>query len=53
MSSYETTAVHRKTGKEHKIFCFDDYYGHHQYGYDDGVKIMTEKEFSENYEVKS
>ena len=53
MSSYMAKARHRETGKIHNIFCFDDYYGRHQYGYDDGMKVMREKEFNDNYEVLS
>ena len=51
MSNYETTATHKITGKQHKIFCFDDYFGRHRYGYDDGTKVMTEDEFNKHYEV--
>ncbi len=51
MSSFTTKAKHKETGEIHEIFCHDDYFGKHVYGYQvpDGGYI-TEKQFRERYE---
>jgi len=48
-----TKARHKKTGRIHDIFCFDDYFGRRNYGYDDGTKVMREDEFRQHYEEEA
>ena len=33
MSSFLKKLINPKTGKEQVAYCWDDYFGHHQYGY--------------------
>lgn len=53
MSSYVTKARCRETGTEFAVFCIDDYFGRHAYGYQikerDG-DVLTEEQFSKQYE---
>lgn len=50
MSSFSITAINKKTKKIHKVWCLDDCFGHHQYGYAiDGSEPITEIEFNKNY----
>lgn len=44
----------RKTGTEYVVFCIDDYFGRHNYGYD--IKecdepVLTEEQFNKHYEI--
>jgi hypothetical protein len=53
MSSYITKAKEKATGEIHEIFCHDDYFGKHEYGYQrciEGETYMTEKQFRNKYE---
>ncbi len=52
MSNYTIKAKHKKTGEIHEIFCHDDYYSGHKYGYKtlDG-RYINEKTFCERYEA--
>lgn len=50
MSSFQMKAKHNVTGEIHNIWCRDDYFGKHEYGYvpEDG-EPLTEDQFSETY----
>lgn len=53
MSSFSIKARHKKTREMHEIWCIDDYFGRHQYGYipnNPGGVWMNEKEFKAIYE---
>jgi len=52
MSSYMTKARNRKTGIIHEVFCWDDYYGNHAYGYqiDSLGPVLTEEQYQKQYE---
>jgi len=55
MSSFKATARHKATGELHMIFCMDDYFGRHQYGYIpniEGGEAMTEKQFKREYKFE-
>ena len=54
MSSFTINAIHKKTKQLREIFCIDDYFGKHRYGYslNNGSDVMTEKAFYDQYEVK-
>lgn len=52
MSSFEIKALHKATGEIHSVWCMDNYFGHHKYGYIpniDGGKALSEKEFYQVY----
>lgn len=52
MSSYQTTAVCRCTGRRVKVFCWGDYFGKHRYGYSiagDFDNVMNFDEFTKKY----
>lgn len=51
MSSYTIKVKHRKTGEIHEIFCHDDYFGKHQYGYKTPDGYLDEKIFGREYEM--
>ena len=52
MSSFTTKFRNKKTGVIHEVFCWDDYYGRHNYGYkvDNVDPVLTEEQFQEKYE---
>lgn len=54
MSSFTITAKHKKSGAIYKVWCLDDHFGRHVYGYvPQGVEIdeaLKEKEFYDQYE---
>ena len=52
MSSYTIRARNKKTGQVNHVFCFDDYFGRHRYGYmiDNSGKYITEEEFYRYYD---
>jgi hypothetical protein len=56
MSSYQVLAKEKATGKTSYIWCIDDYFGKHKYGYladagADAVTSFTEEQFEEQYEI--
>jgi len=53
MSSFITTAINKKSGEDVQVYCLDDYFGRHRYGYiiDDDSNVLTEQEFKKNYEI--
>jgi len=53
MSSFKMNAKHKKTGEIHSVWCLDDYFGHHIYGYIpniEGGEVMKVEEFERLYE---
>lgn len=57
MSSYTIKARNKQTGEVHTVWCIDDYFGRHQYGYSvlgrtgqEGDNALTEEEFEATYE---
>lgn len=52
MSSFIDTFIHKKSGAEVKVFCLDDYFGQHEYGYFvEGIdEPMKHDKFYELYE---
>lgn len=51
MSSFSAFCREFRTGNVQAVFCLDDYFGRHRYGYQVGSKIYTEQEFEANYEI--
>lgn len=52
MSSFKAMARHLQSGELHEVWCMDDYYGRHEYGYIPNVEgggAMTEAEFDKQY----
>jgi len=52
MSSFTIKAKNLKTGEIHSIWCMDDHFGKHNYGYIPnikGAKAMSEHEFYLSY----
>jgi hypothetical protein len=52
MSSFKIKAVNKKTGELHDVWCLDDYFGKHRYGYipNSGEgEGMTEDDFYREY----
>jgi len=44
----------RKTGTEYTVFCIDDFFGRHSYGYDIcecDEPALTEEQFNKHYEL--
>lgn len=54
MSSFIMKAISKKDGIEHAVFCWDDFFGEHKYGYRAfGTKgVLTEEEFNKKYTPK-
>ena len=50
MSSFEAKFKHKETGNIVTVFCYDDYFGRHKYGYHINDVVMTEEAFFEKYE---
>lgn len=53
MSSFQMKAKHRVTREVHDIWCLDDYFGKHQYGYihNEGERtVYNEETFNWLYE---
>lgn len=52
MSSYIAKFKNKKTGEVVDIFCADDYFGKHRYGYAESINgnVMRENEFYRLYE---
>lgn len=52
MSSFEEKFRNKKTGEIETVFCWDDYFGRHRYGYviKGHSRVLTEGEFMEKYE---
>jgi hypothetical protein len=51
MSSFTITARHIDKGTLHTVWCLDDYFGKHQYGYIvDGGNALREDAFYRAYE---
>jgi hypothetical protein len=53
MSSFKTKAKHKATGETHDIWCLDDYFGRHQYGYIPNIEnapALTQDQFDAQYE---
>jgi hypothetical protein len=54
MSSFIIKATHKKSKEVHSIWCLDDYFGSHKYGYVPNIEsgeVMTEQEFYNQYDV--
>lgn len=54
MSSFKMQAKHKATGEIHEIWCLDDYFGGHKYGYvpnEKGATALTEEQFYNEYEA--
>lgn len=52
MSSFKMTARHKASGELHEVWCMDDYFGRHLYGYVpnvEGGKAMREDAFYAQY----
>lgn len=52
MSSFKMKARHKTSGELHDIWCLDDYFGRHKYGYIpniEGGEALTEKAFYKTY----
>jgi hypothetical protein len=45
-------AINKETSEEVKVFCWDDYFGRHRYGYKVGDTILTHDEFFDKYKAK-
>lgn len=55
MSSFKAAARHKKTGELHAVWCIDDYFGRHKYGYIpniEGGEAMTESQFNAQYKFE-
>jgi hypothetical protein len=55
MGSFMIKARHRLSGNVHDIFCIDDYFGAHKYGYKpqtENGKVLTEGIFLELYTIE-
>jgi len=53
MSSFKVKAKHKATGEIHDVWCLDDYFGRHQYGYIpnvEGSEALTQEQYSKTYE---
>lgn len=52
MSCFTCMCRKRKTKKVVEVFCWDDYFGSHQYGYQINLSgpVLTEEEFGKKYE---
>jgi len=52
MSSFKINARCKTTDELHEVWCLDDYFGRHQYGYliGGGDKALREVEFYNQYE---
>lgn len=53
MSSFKMTAKHKQSGEIREIWCMDDYFGKHKYGYIpnvEGGSALAETVFYELYE---
>lgn len=51
MSSFKITARYKKTGEVKEVWCLDDYFGRHRYGYViDKEDVLTEEQFYRLYE---
>lgn len=54
VSSFKINAKHKKSGEIHSVWCMDDYFGKHIYGYIpnvEGGQAMTFDEFEKQYET--
>lgn len=52
MSSYMAKARNKKTDAIVEVFCIDDFFGKHRYGYKIGdAQPLTSKAFYEKYEI--
>lgn len=56
MSSFYVLAKEKATGKTSYIFCMDDYFGRHKYGYilnlgQENWSALTKEQFEEQYEI--
>lgn len=52
MSSFNMNARHKKSGELHVIFCIDDYFGKHRYGYIPNIVggvALNEEDFHKFY----
>lgn len=55
MSGFKINAKHLKSGNIHSVWCLDDYFGRHKYGYipnEPDAKALTEDQFYMEYEVE-
>jgi hypothetical protein len=53
MSSFSAQAEHKGTGEIVDVWCIDDYFGHHNYGYViNQSKALTDEEFEREYHFK-
>lgn len=53
MSNFYRIAVNKKTKEEFDVFCCDDHFGKHKYGYSfDGKDFMTLDQFNMYWEWK-
>lgn len=55
MSSFKIQAIYKDSGEVHDIWCIDNCFGRHQYGYIanvEGWKAMNDKQFVATYIVK-
>ncbi len=55
MSNFKITAEHKSSGEIHEVWCLDDYFGRHLYGYipiTDKEQALTESEFYAAYTPK-
>ena len=56
MSSFRIKAKHKATGEIHEIWCRDDYFGNHVYGYipnTEGGEALSFEEFEKQYESEA
>jgi hypothetical protein len=54
MSSFMGKCRNKKTGTEYAVFCHDDFFGSHAYGYhiqESDEPVMTEEQFHKHYEM--
>ena len=57
MSSFTIRAVNKSTGLEHTVWCMDDHFGKHRYGYfvhdlPGCDEAMTEEDFYKQFKPK-
>lgn len=54
MSSYTMKAISKKDGTEHDVWCMDDCFGKHKYGYlvFKTEDVLTEEQFNKQYTPK-